>query len=897
MRFLPCLLLVFLFAACSRKKFNEEIAPPFKALSIAPQKLEIDGSRDTLLTLSNGSSLTIPANAFVNTKGDTVKGKISLEYKEFHTAADIIASGIPMRYEDEKGKAQQMESAGMFEIRGKANNQDVFIAEGKKLGVNLASGVNGEYDFFYLEEEGNKQAGTLIPSAYAQNENKENKKVRWTRLTNNTDTENQHTTSNEKFYSLLFDTAKYEEAKALQQIKWRPWADSFNRNPLDKEYSWVSKEKWEIADITRSNFPLILLNETPRGRKGSLFSLQMKDSNTVVLQEKHVSIWNYNGKKIAQLGDSTAYLDWISNDFKCSDKIFTDEKERYLRLWTSDGKLMRNFGKNARGFYLQKGFLITSRAGKNFIIEVTDPKGKELYKKSFILYTKSFIIDSEHSILFDFRTHFDLSADKKHFAIHDENGIKIYSVSDGKLIKSLPGKTFNRINFAVYKKLLRIHGYNEDLIWDWMKEKTYKAPGNLTSDISWHRDKIESFENPQPTALVETDKNIAVWNWETDRKTILYTDTNREHHFWLSSIGSYIVDNLEGNTRRIWTQDGKLLGLIKDWIEFSDEFAGVLVDQSGYRICYDDHGKIRKNFGKDSSITAVSFGGQDKLISLSLNGTVCIWDKNGKLVKSFNAGSTYIKIRANKKIIFLEGKDNMVKLWNYEGNFLGNIDAPLYALQIHSKSGNQFMSQNYRVIQFWQTGSQPVPAGIYQLTLRNSDKSFITYVKLSSKEMKLVEQYKAGKEVKLLKEEKREASQTALIRSFEISKFGIYNWDRFYKEENVIQLAADFDLGSQGTLYQKDMSIFLIAGQEQNTIIKYPKEAWGQFSFDPAIPNRLLAVLPDDQAAIFNPDDFNKLDKEALKKNKKFTFKMQVLNKVESLKALNEILKKPEVPS
>ncbi|NJN77433.1 MAG: hypothetical protein HC803_03155 [Saprospiraceae bacterium] len=65
-----------------------------------------------------------------------MKGKVDISYREFHDAAAIIASGIPMT--NSEGD-KYMETAGMFEINGSQNGQEVGIADDKEIEVKMGS--------------------------------------------------------------------------------------------------------------------------------------------------------------------------------------------------------------------------------------------------------------------------------------------------------------------------------------------------------------------------------------------------------------------------------------------------------------------------------------------------------------------------------------------------------------------------------------------------------------------------------------------------------------------------------------------------------------------------------------------------------------------------------------
>lgn len=168
--FTSCLIaLAFLFQSCndqaeqtSQVDFTEndvtpllvkqDIAPAFANINVAAQHLTVKGSDAQTLKLSSGSSIDVPAAAFVDANGTPVKGNVDITFREFHNAAEIIASGIPMKVFKQNGKEEWMQTAGMYEINGTQNGQPVFVAPGKTLNVNLISEVDGEYDFWKFDE-------------------------------------------------------------------------------------------------------------------------------------------------------------------------------------------------------------------------------------------------------------------------------------------------------------------------------------------------------------------------------------------------------------------------------------------------------------------------------------------------------------------------------------------------------------------------------------------------------------------------------------------------------------------------------------------------------------------------------------------------------------------------
>jgi hypothetical protein len=98
----------------------------------------IEAEKDTSLVYKTGTIINIPAMAFLDEKGNEIKGKIEIKYREFHDLGEILLSAIPMTY-DSAGSQYHFESAGMFEINGYKDNKAVFIKNDKTIEVALSS--------------------------------------------------------------------------------------------------------------------------------------------------------------------------------------------------------------------------------------------------------------------------------------------------------------------------------------------------------------------------------------------------------------------------------------------------------------------------------------------------------------------------------------------------------------------------------------------------------------------------------------------------------------------------------------------------------------------------------------------------------------------------------------
>lgn len=119
-----------------------------------PDTFVISTHKDTTLVYNSGSRIKIAAGTFVDAKGEPVKGKVKINYREFHKVSEIFLANIPMRY-DSGGKEMYFESAGMFDISAKQNGEPVYIAHDKSLEVSLATLDRAEkkYNQYLLDEK------------------------------------------------------------------------------------------------------------------------------------------------------------------------------------------------------------------------------------------------------------------------------------------------------------------------------------------------------------------------------------------------------------------------------------------------------------------------------------------------------------------------------------------------------------------------------------------------------------------------------------------------------------------------------------------------------------------------------------------------------------------------
>lgn len=230
---------------------KQEIAPPIQAVDVAFNNFEINNSKAQTLELENGTTIEIPANAFVDANGNPVTDKVNINYREFHDAAAILASGIPMKA-FHNGREGVMQTAGMFEINANVGESEVSVAEGKNIRVNMASNVEGDnYDFWSFDKQNgnweNKGTSTPQPNAKkqkAKSELADMKKIQAPARPVKFD-------KKKPVLNFELNFADIPELKKMKNIFWQ----YTGKGEDPKKANWIFTEKWETADIKKGNRP------------------------------------------------------------------------------------------------------------------------------------------------------------------------------------------------------------------------------------------------------------------------------------------------------------------------------------------------------------------------------------------------------------------------------------------------------------------------------------------------------------------------------------------------------------------------------------------------------------------------------------------------------------------
>lgn len=345
----------------------------------------------------------------------------------------------------------------------------------------------------------------------------------------------------------------------------------------------------------------------------------------------------------------------------------------------------------------------------------------------------------------------------------------------------------------------------------------------------------------------------------------------------------------------------------------------MVYDSAGIKIQFESAGMFEINAkqgdkqvyianGKNLQVSMASFKAGNNFNFYALDTLEKNWENIGSLSPTINQKKKK-EIEAlgacPTKPIEPKEYDGKTPLFDIDADYTGLTELQEFSgvvWQYAGTNGESDLTKNNWVYKHSWTSANIKPFdkdnGLYSLSLKGNKRDFTTIVSPVLKGKNFAEQMsrfqekmesyglvKEGRE----KEDSRLQAEGDLIRSFAVSNFGIYNWDRQYKEEDVIRLAADFDFGDK--YKANEITVFLVIND--GTVIKYPKYAWGEFSFKPSDKNRMIAVLPGNNVATFSVGEFKKINTDELKGQDKphFTFKMQKENsKVASVEQLHKIL-------
>lgn len=141
--------------------YDPGILPPLgKRIPFVHKKFKAEDG--LTLHMPTGTHIVIPSDALVDENGNKVKGNVTARFREFHTPGEILHSGIPMQFGEDR--TDFFSSGGMMELRVSQNGKDLKLSEDKEIDVELASAITPDKDFklYFLTDDLNWDNGAAF---------------------------------------------------------------------------------------------------------------------------------------------------------------------------------------------------------------------------------------------------------------------------------------------------------------------------------------------------------------------------------------------------------------------------------------------------------------------------------------------------------------------------------------------------------------------------------------------------------------------------------------------------------------------------------------------------------------------------------------------------------------
>jgi hypothetical protein len=284
---------IALILACTKESGEQAtsesytVEKPLKQIEIPENLQAFDSNEPYEFKSEKGSKVRIEAGTLVDRDGNDYQGEAQLAFTEYHTNAEVLACGLPMRY-DSAGKIGHFTTAGMFNIQcfDKENNP-LFIKEGKEIMIDMASHQEmDDYNLYFFEED------EAVELAALNLRRKKEKKGKWkflqrTKAQINPDVAEVESEmvdlgeaptlppafdENKFTFDISADYEKHPELKPFQGTLWQYAGTAAASDPENNQ--WI---------FDTPNWDKISLNETSRGTYNLVFQAGKKSFETEVI--------------------------------------------------------------------------------------------------------------------------------------------------------------------------------------------------------------------------------------------------------------------------------------------------------------------------------------------------------------------------------------------------------------------------------------------------------------------------------------------------------------------------------------------------------------------------------------------------------------------------------------
>lgn len=234
------------------------INPLFDQASNPDTSFNVNASDGAMIMNSNGSMISVPKNAFLDSAGNIITGNVELRYREFHDAAKIFLAGIPMTY-DSAGTQYHFESAGMIEITAWQNGKPLKTNPDSLIHVAMISNSNEDrFNTYYLDTVAKKwkyindEKAVVFETPSLDTTSASNNGI----VTAAPPVPPKVADKNKPSFAISFNPNEFPELTSYAGVRFQVDESVTPYNKEDKKVAWedVAIERMKKADVLRVRF-------------------------------------------------------------------------------------------------------------------------------------------------------------------------------------------------------------------------------------------------------------------------------------------------------------------------------------------------------------------------------------------------------------------------------------------------------------------------------------------------------------------------------------------------------------------------------------------------------------------------------------------------------------------
>ena len=484
---------------------------------------------------------------------------------------------------------------------------------------------------------------------------------------------------------------------------------------------------WKLDKTSNKFHPIP--HKILKGHKDWVYSVNFSPDGKILAsgsKDGTIKLWQSDGKLIKTLTGHQGWVNWVT--FSPDGKLIASaSQDGTVKIWQLNGNLLKTLSKHQNGatfvtFSPNSKFLATVGRDRKILVW---HKESDRQNSEFIFYQSLNELDTIFSLQFT-------SDSQNLISGGDENVIKFWDVTNGKLLKTFKGHgdTVTSLSLSPDGKVLASGSLDKSLkLWSLTSSKlpileshqdrvlnlSWSPNGNMLASASrdhtvkmWevlhdkkqlkiklyktlkgHKGSVKSVSfHPSGKILASGSYDNTVKIWQSNGSLIKTLVGHRDDvtSVSFSPDGKLIASASKDKTIKLWSMEGKLLSTLKEHkgrvneVSFSSDgkvFASASDDQT-VKIWRRD-GKLLKTFPHHSWVLSASFSPTDNLlVSASWDNTIGLWRRDGtlskKLLKGYSDSVNAVNFSPDGKIIAAASFDNTVKLWSLNGKLIKTLN-------------------------------------------------------------------------------------------------------------------------------------------------------------------------------------------------------------------------------